>query len=117
MIPSSIAGESYSYVVRNGDTVTAIRCISAWHRDHRWKAFRVEGNCIGPPIDVAEYVNAIGMVSFTVDDAVNTGLYYCVDAEDEQTIYDQYIILTEGECIAAELVDTRMLLVKERESF
>ena len=61
----------------------------------------MEGNSIGAPIDVAEYVNAEGTLSFKVDEAVNTGLYYCVDAADEQTTYDQYIILTEGECIAA----------------
>ena len=78
--------------------------MSAQHSDHRWKAYRVEGNNIGPPIDVAEYVNADGTLSFTVDDAVNTGLYYCVGAADEQTIYDLYIILTEGECTAAVLL-------------
>ena len=67
----------------------------------------MEGNNIGPPIDVAEYVNAEGTLSFNVDDAPNTGLYYCVDAADEKTTYDQYIILTEGEGTAEVLVDTR----------
>ena len=91
---SSLLGEDYSYLVRNGDNITALRCSTA----SRWKAFRIEGNQLGLPIDITDFKSAENSLSFTVDDATNTGYYYCVNEVDEAEIYDRYVILTNSEC-------------------
>ena len=91
---SSLLGEDYSYLVRNGDNITALRCSTAG----QWKAFRIEGNQLGPPIDITDFKSSDNSLTFAVDDATNTGYYYCVNEVDEAEIYDRYVILTNSEC-------------------
>ena len=79
---SSLLAEDYSYLVRNGDNITALRCLTAG----RWKAFRIEGNQLGPPIHVTDFKSSDNSLTFTVDDATNTGYYYCVNEVDEAEI-------------------------------
>ena len=93
----SPTGEYYSFVVRNGNR-KVLRCLAARGSPHQWKAFRVEANSIGQPIDVTSFESAEGSLRFITDDAVNTGFYLCVDTADERVIYDGYVILTESEC-------------------
>ena len=90
----SLLSEDHSYLVMNGDRITALRCSTAG----RWKAFRIEGNKLGPPIDITNFKSADNSLTFTVDDATNTGYYYCLNKVDEAEIYDRYVILTNSEC-------------------
>ena len=94
----ALTAEEYSFIVRNG-VVNVLRCLAARGSPHRWKAVRVEGNSIGPPIDIRSFETREGTLRFITDDAVNTGLFYCVDALDESVVLDEFAILTESECI------------------
>lgn len=96
-LPSLSGGESYSFVVRNG-TTNLLRCLAAGGGPHNWKAFRLDGNSIGRPIDVRSFESAEGFLRFVTDDTVNTGIYFCVDAADEHVVLEEYVILTESEC-------------------
>ena len=58
----------------------------------------MKGNSIGPPIDIRGFETREGTLRFITDDAVNTGLFYCVDALDESVVFDEFVILTESEC-------------------
>ena len=58
----------------------------------------MEGNSIGPPINIRGFETREGTLRFITDNAVNTGLYYCVDALDESVVFDKFVILTESEC-------------------
>ena len=58
----------------------------------------MKGNGIGPPIDIRGFETKEGTLRFITDDAVNTGLYYCVDALNESMVFDEFVILTESEC-------------------
>lgn len=86
--------EDYSFLVRNGDNITALRCSTAG----RWKAFHIEGNKLGRPIDITDFTSADNSLTFTVDDATSTGYYYCISEVDEAEIYDRFVILTNSEC-------------------
>ena len=91
---SSLLDEDYSFLVRNGDRITALR----YSTPNRWKAFRIEGNQLGLPIDITNFKSSDISLTFTVDDATNTGYYYFVNEVDEAEIYDRYVILTNSEC-------------------
>lgn len=58
----------------------------------------MEGNNIGPLINIRGFETEEGTLRFITDHAVNTGLYSCVDALDESVVFDEYVILTESEC-------------------
>lgn len=96
----SLSGEEFSFLARDGERIESLRCGAAGSSPHKWLAFRVEGNKLGPPIDLTSFRNADGSLSFTVNTSTNTGYYYCVNAADEHEIYDKYVILTDGECRA-----------------
>ena len=96
--PSSpLTAEEYSLIVRNGE-VKFLPCLAAGESPYKWKAFRVEGNNIGPPIDIRGFETNLGDLGFITDDAVNTGVYECMAALDESVVFDKYVILTESEC-------------------
>ena len=94
-----LAGEKLSSVVHNGHSVGPLRCLAAGGRPHQWEAVGVKGSRAGQRIDISSYLDA-GSLTFIADDAVNTGIYRCVDAGDDQMVYDQYVVLTRSECIA-----------------
>ena len=94
----SPSGEEYSFLVRDGERIESLRCGAAGSSPHKWMAFRVEGDKLGPPIDLTSFRNLDGSLSFTVNTSTNTGYYNCANTADEDEIYDDYVILTDGEC-------------------
>ena len=94
----SLPGADHSFIVRNGEPIKPFRCLTEGGKPYLWKAYRIEGNNIGRPINISGFISAEGYLHFIVNDTLNTGYYYCVDAVDDQEIYEKYVLLTESEC-------------------